>query len=1127
MDRTSNVGVLQYSGILIGGIWCVLMLAACGGSDSGRQVTPLDRDQAPAQLDSLQALLDSELLRLGVDTSREASIAPSAGNAVFDLQATVTTVVPGEQADVSLRWTERLVGDYDRNGLVNAADLVPLARHFGEAVSYRSALDTDGIEGWPTGLAYDPGDAANWRLARIDGNMDGEINAGDVTPIAQHWQQSLSGYRVYRQHGDQEAAELLNGPQETLGLFSVERSPSDDNNRPVTYSFSDTLTDAGEYLYYVAAYDSGSDGEGPPSRPVRPSLNIPPVATLSVDPPNGAAPLQVSLDASASTDPDGRIVSYEFDLDGDGKYDQTGIDPDATASFGSGSHTVRLRVTDDAGASDRIDLTINVGDEIIPLITSNKQADMLPAVFLLDSTLSQVSIPLSLVEWFVNDDELPSQSGTELDTFLFEPEFTGFHQVRLVLTSQSGYSYETKISLQVYDGDDSVPLITVNRVEDSLPADFTFSADQSILAKPLAICHWFIGQVPELAQTTQELADFSPEFSQPGLQKVTLRLIDIDGGVWENSQTIYVHPAPAAVFSGGENGFWEDDAADFSAADSIGVGLSYQWDLDADWLPNSDDNVFEDDYFTENISFQCLDNGTFTLILRVTDRFGKQDETSAECTVHRRLSIYVDADENWYEQGDRFYEGQLGQLLIYPQGGPYNGILSGWEMSFPGTEMPSLSGESFGQNNPLNITWFEPGQIPVHLELQQNVSEVTPPELIADFTIDVAAFDPQFTADSFFKSAGNEITFDISASVSDLPVANYGWDWESDGNLDHTGLESSLSHTFAQGTYTVTMHMYAQNGYSRSVSHQAGVLDGEVVIIRNDGNTYDANYDAITSDLDELGIAWSGIDYYPGIADDESGSSNYLYIWYRGGPGAESEARPYTTMWTSTEIDDYLALMNYGKNLLVMSQAQGKDPDAVIEPNLWVEVHGMSLVPNTVPAAELRHPWAVGLQTDDRIGFGGTLGWTAICPQNLYLDGSHDLTYGTDGTGAASRFTGAGSSGKIPIAMRIENCYQFSGIGYYSAFWGTGAPGLSMGVNGEKFLEFDLGFMSYGNRQAPDANIGFFPSYQHTAGPARMWVVCYPWNQLSIISSYPVGMSRAEALQNILGWLREDDWAAF
>ncbi|MCB1222320.1 hypothetical protein KDL30_16830, partial [bacterium] len=166
--------------------------------------------------------------------------------------------------------------------------------------------------------------------------------------------------------------------------------------------------------------------------------------------------------------------------------------------------------------------------------------------------------------------------------------------------------------------------------------------------------------------------------------------------------------------------------------------------------------------------------------------------------------------------------------------------LSGWEMSFPGTEMPSLSGESFGQNNPLNITWFEPGQIPVHLELQQNVSEVTPPELIADFTIDVAAFDPQFTADSFFKSAGNEITFDISASVSDLPVANYGWDWESDGNLDHTGLESSLSHTFAQGTYTVTMHMYAQNGYSRSVSHQAGVLDGEVVIIRNDGNTYDA-----------------------------------------------------------------------------------------------------------------------------------------------------------------------------------------------------------------------------------------------------------------------------------------------
>lgn len=75
--------------------------------------------------------------------------------------------------------------------------------------------------------------------------------------------------------------------------------------------------------------------------------NKPPVAAMSLAPASGDAPLVVTGDASASSDPDGTVESYAWDF-GDGT---TAAGVQATHTFANpGEYTVTLTVRDDEGA---------------------------------------------------------------------------------------------------------------------------------------------------------------------------------------------------------------------------------------------------------------------------------------------------------------------------------------------------------------------------------------------------------------------------------------------------------------------------------------------------------------------------------------------------------------------------------------------------------------------------------------------------------------------------------------------------------------------------------------------------------------------------------------------------------
>jgi Concanavalin A-like lectin/glucanases superfamily/Bacterial Ig domain/PKD domain/Glucose / Sorbosone dehydrogenase len=89
--------------------------------------------------------------------------------------------------------------------------------------------------------------------------------------------------------------------------------------------------------------------------------NRPPTAVIAANPTSGTAPLTVQFNGSGSSDPDGDTLTYAWDLDGDGAFDDsTAVAPSRT--YAAGTYAVQLRVTDPGGATGTASVTINAGN---------------------------------------------------------------------------------------------------------------------------------------------------------------------------------------------------------------------------------------------------------------------------------------------------------------------------------------------------------------------------------------------------------------------------------------------------------------------------------------------------------------------------------------------------------------------------------------------------------------------------------------------------------------------------------------------------------------------------------------------------------------------------------------------
>jgi hypothetical protein len=162
-----------------------------------------------------------------------------------------------------------------------------------------------------------------------------------------------------------------------LYVYKVRTDGTVDEDKPVASSASggtteetaeelaspDAPIEPGTYRIYVDnwAVATSMDWEGYVAFGPFVRANTIPIAALSA-PTQAIAGQPVRLDASGSRDPDGTIVNYSWDLDGDGRFEtDAGGSPVHEARFPGGRAQVGLRVRDDRGGMDFAAQTINVG----------------------------------------------------------------------------------------------------------------------------------------------------------------------------------------------------------------------------------------------------------------------------------------------------------------------------------------------------------------------------------------------------------------------------------------------------------------------------------------------------------------------------------------------------------------------------------------------------------------------------------------------------------------------------------------------------------------------------------------------------------------------------------------------
>lgn len=204
---------------------------------------------------------------------------------------------------------------------------------------------------------------------------------------------------------------------------------------------SHTYTAAGTYNITLLVTDNNG-GTNSVSHSVTVVADVAPTASFSV---TNKTYLAVTVNGSASSDPDGTITGYDWNW-GDGTAHGSGPTPGAHTYAANGTYTVTLTVTDDQGKTGAVSTNVTVAANVPPTASFSYVVTNLSVAF--DGTASDADGTIASVDWNWGDG---TTHGTTIDmTHVYAA--AGTYTVTLKVTDDQGAQTSTSLNVTVNAG---------------------------------------------------------------------------------------------------------------------------------------------------------------------------------------------------------------------------------------------------------------------------------------------------------------------------------------------------------------------------------------------------------------------------------------------------------------------------------------------------------------------------------------------------------------------------------------------------------------------------------------------------------------------------------------------------
>ena len=346
------------------------------------------------------------------------------------------------------------------------------------------------------------------------------------------------------------------------------------DGRPVAFEKLDSGTGAGNFakstLYFmsraasslfgagtldeVAIYDRALGAEEIAQQYYANGADRPPTASFAASPNPAPSGQAVTFDASGSSDPDGQVVKYEWDLDGNGSYEvDTDTSPEAARAFSTpGEHQVGLRVTDDEGATATTTRTVTVQNRA-PSASFTASPNPAPSGQAVTFDASGSSDPDGEVvkhEWDLNGDGSYETDGGAATTVSHSFESAGSHQVGLRVTDDEG---ATATAVLTVTAENRAPTASFAASPNPAPSGQAVTFDASGSSDPdgqVVKYEWDLDGNGSYEVDTDTSPEAARAFSTPGEHQVGLRVTDDEGTTATTTRTVsVVGPYGTAVAS--------------------------------------------------------------------------------------------------------------------------------------------------------------------------------------------------------------------------------------------------------------------------------------------------------------------------------------------------------------------------------------------------------------------------------------------------------------------------------------------------------------------------------------------------------------------------------------------------